>query len=60
MLRHYTDSILIPIIIHCAFAGGVLTIIMGILIYFVFILIGFLRGEKIIILGKFCGNMVVK
>lgn len=60
MLRHYTDSILIPIIIHCAFAGGILTIIMGILIYFIFILIGFLRGEKIIILGKFCGNVVVK
>jgi len=48
LCRHITDSILIPIIIHCAFAGGILTILMGIFIYFIFVLIGFLRKEKVL------------
>ncbi|EQB86206.1 membrane protease YdiL (CAAX protease family) [Clostridium punense] len=53
LFRHITDSILIPIIIHCALAGGILTILMGIFIYFTFVLIAFLRKEKVLELVKF-------
>ncbi|WP_291573097.1 CPBP family intramembrane glutamic endopeptidase [Clostridium sp. UBA4548] len=52
LLRHITDSILIPIIIHCALAGGILTILLGIFIYFTFVLIAFLRKEKVFELVK--------